>query len=219
MKRYMSYLLPIVALAMLISSNNKQNKSSNVETPVQNESKTVKDLKAACDGEATASAKYAAFAKAAAKEGLPQIETMFNATSKAEAIHLKNHQAALKDIGIADYKPAIKEFEVKSSAENLKEAIDGETYEFTKMYPAFLRDANGDYEDKAVKSFKYALGAEKVHAKLYAAALANIKQPKKLAKVFYVCPVCGTVYANTPSKVCELCGTPSDKFIKFAASK
>ncbi|MCX6267640.1 MAG: hypothetical protein NTW16_09825 [Bacteroidetes bacterium] len=61
--------------------------------------KTIENLKAAFKGESTASAKYAAYAIQAAKDGLPQIATMFEATSRAEKIHAANHQAVLTKMG------------------------------------------------------------------------------------------------------------------------
>lgn len=215
MKRIHRILFLFIVMAGILSCGNKQ-KSSQAKSSAPEETQTVKDLKVALDGEATASAKYAAFAEQAAKDGFPQLEVMFKATSKAESVHITNHLKALKAAGGTAYKPKVDAFDVKSTAENLKAAIDGETYEFSKMYPKFVKDANDDFEDEAVKSFTYALEAEKVHQKIYIAALANLKHPKKLAKAYFVCPTCGSVYANAPAEVCEICHTTADKFIKFA---
>jgi rubrerythrin len=218
-KKYSILILSFVLVAGFFSCSQKQNKTAAEQTSSQQtERKTVTDLKAASDGEATASAKYAEYAKKAAKEGLPQIEALFKATSKAEAIHLANHLEALSGLGVKDYKAKVDTFEVKSTAENLKAAIEGETGESTSMYPQYIKDANADFEDEAVTSFTYAEGAEKDHAKLYSEALANLKNPKKLATSYYVCPTCGFVYANEPAEICELCKTPADQFIEFSTA-
>lgn len=220
MKKKIFISLFILTAFTLSSCGSRQKKASDTSYSSQQlQSNTVTNLEAAIDGEATASAKYAAYAVKAEAEGLPQIAALFHATTKAEAIHLKNHLAALKDIGVANYKPKIALFKVKTTAENLKEAINGEKYESVSMYPKFFRDAQSDYEDKAEKSFKWAMKAEQTHAKLYAAALANIKNPKELSNVYYLCPTCGGVYVVRPIKECDICGTPSEKFVTFAATR
>lgn len=184
----------------------------------QKHDKTIADLKAAIDGESTASAKYAAFADQAAKDSLFAIEALFKATSQAEAIHIKNHQAALAALGVTDYEGKVDKIEVKSTAENLQAAIDGETYEFTTMYPEFIKDAETEKSKEAIVSLNYAQDAEKDHAKIYADALANLSTPNALATVYYLCPKCGNVFANTPAEACELCQTPADSFIVFKAT-
>jgi rubrerythrin len=220
MKKYSLYF--VIAIASICLFANCSPKKDSAETDIQKpavseQSKTEKDLKAAIDGEATASAKYADYAKKAAEEGLPQIEALFKATSKAEAIHKKNHMHALYLVsGIKRYKPNIEKYATKATAENLKAVIEGEKYESKTMYPTFITDAKSEFEDDAVISFKLAMGAEKNHAKLYSEALTKIKNPSKIQSVYYVCPVCGNVYAGKPSAICELCGTPESKFIKYS---
>ncbi|MEG1562787.1 MAG: ferritin family protein [Bacteroides sp.] len=200
MKKIYSYLIMAIAVAGMVAC-----------TPSHD--KTIANLKAAIDGETTASTKYAAFAEQATKDSLYNIAALFKATSQAEAIHIKNHQAALATLGVTDYMGGVQAFDVKSTAENLKAAIDGETYEFTTMYPNFIKEAQTEKVQEALVSFNFAQDAEKGHAKLYADALAKIATPDALAKIYYVCPKCGNTYAGTPSKVCELCQTPYSAFI------
>lgn len=204
MKKICSYLVMAIAILSMVSCSAKHDK-------------TVANLKAAIDGEATASAKYAAFAGQAANDSLYAIEALFKATSGAEAIHIKNHQAVLVALGVADYQPNIQNFDVKTTAENLQAAIDGETYEFTTMYPGFIKDAETESVQGALVSFNYAQDAEKGHAKIYANALANIGTSNALDTIYYVCPKCGNTYAGTPSELCELCQTPASDFIIFKA--
>ncbi|MEG1718070.1 MAG: ferritin family protein [Bacteroidales bacterium] len=205
MKKILCYLSMAIAMVGMISCTPKQDK-------------TIANLKAAIDGEATASAKYAAFAEQAAKDSLFAVEALFKATSQAEAIHIKNHQEVLATLGVKDYQPNVQTYEVKTTAENLQAAIDGETYEFSTMYPGFIKDAEAEKVQGALVSFNYAQDAEKGHAKIYADVLAKLSTPEMLAAVYYVCPKCGNTYANTPSEVCELCQTASDQFIVFNAN-
>ncbi|MEG1611177.1 MAG: ferritin family protein [Alistipes sp.] len=180
--------------------------------------KTIANLKAAIDGESTAAAKYAAFADQAAADSLYNVEAMFRATAQAETVHIKNHQEVLVSLGIADYVGTAAEFEVKTTAENIQAAIDGETHEFTEMYPGFIADAQAEKVDAAVVSFTYAQDAEKGHAAIYGEALANIATPEVIAAAYFVCPKCGNTYAGTAADVCEFCQTSSADFIAFNAT-
>jgi rubrerythrin len=161
---------------------------------------TTKNLKDAFAGESQANQKYRAFAKKAEKDGFANIARLFQATAEAERIHAEGHLQALEGVG--------------STADNLQAAIDGETYEFTEMYPPMVEQAETD-EHKAKRMFKYAVEAEAVHAKLYALALEAVKQGKDLDEDFYLCPVCGYIEFGKPSDPCPVCNTKPEKFIKY----
>lgn len=205
MKKICFYFVMILALAGMTSCTPKHDK-------------TVANLKAAIDGESAASAKYAAFAEQAAKDSLFAVEALFKATSAAEAIHIKNHQEVLVSLGVTNYMPNVQQIEVKSTAENLQTAIDGETYEFTEMYPGFIKDAGTEKVQGALVSFNFAQDAEKGHAKIYADVLAQLSTPDVIIKEYFVCPKCGNTYAGTPSAICELCQTSSEKFVSFKSA-
>jgi rubrerythrin len=183
----------------------------NKVTPV----KTTENLKAGIKGETTASAKYAAFAQKAREEGYDTIAKLFDAASKSESIHAANHAKVLEALGekMDEFKP---EFEVKTTAENLQAAIDGESYEIATMYPQFITDAKTEKVDKAVKSFTWAFDTEKKHQQFYAKALEALKlnSEKNLPIEYAVCPVCGNTYdkANMDAK-CAFCQTESSKFV------
>ena len=177
--------------------------------------KTVENLKAGIKGETTASAKYAAFAVKAREEGNDTIAKLFDAASKAESIHAANHRKVLEGLGekMEDFKP---EFEVKTTAENLLAAIEGETYEAKTMYPQFLSDAKAEKVEKATKSFTWAFDTEKKHASFYQKALDALKAnaENKLAFQYAVCPVCGNTYEKAVlDKKCAFCQTGEEKFI------
>ncbi len=82
------------------------------------------NLKEAFAGESQANRKYLAFAKKADQEGYPQVARLFRAAAEAETVHAHNHLRVLKGI--------------RSTKENIQEAVDGETHEFMKMYPEMM---------------------------------------------------------------------------------
>ena len=177
--------------------------------------KTIENLKAGIKGETTASAKYAAFAQKAREEGNDTIAKLFDAASKAEEIHAKNHAKVLAELGdsLAPFTP---EFEVKTTAENLQAAIDGEAYEANTMYPQFIADAKTEKVEKAEKSFNWANETEKKHNAFYIKALEALKANAEntLPYEYAVCPVCGNTYdKNAMDNKCAFCQTDKEKFI------
>ncbi len=161
---------------------------------------TETNLKEAFAGESQANRKYMAFAKKAEQEGFANIARLFRTAAEAETIHAMGHLNAL-DM-------------VKSTAENLKAAIEGETYEFREMYPPMLAQAQAE-KHKGQRMFGYAEKAEAVHAELYKRALEAASQGKDLAETnFYLCPVCGHIEAGNPPAACPICGVKGEKYIQ-----
>ncbi len=175
---------------------------------------TVENLKAAITGETTASAKYAAYAKKAKEEKLEKIAKLFEAASKAEAIHAQKHTAVLDKMGAA-MDPITPQVTVKSTKENLMDAIKGESHEIDSMYPDFIKKAKDEGKDDAAGSFDYAFQVEKVHLVLYRGALAALEKNDVagLADSYAVCPVCGNTIAGTAPDNCGICGVPAADFI------
>jgi rubrerythrin len=161
---------------------------------------TLDNLKDAFAGESQANQKYRAFAKKAEQDGMPNIARLFRTAAEAERIHAEGHLKSMDGVG--------------STAENLQAAIDGETYEFTTMYPPMLKQAEAD-DHKAKKMFGYALEAEAVHAKLYKMALEAAKEGKDLTVEFYLCPVCGYIEIGKPTDACPVCKTKAEKFVQI----
>jgi len=179
--------------------------------------KTIGNLMTAFKGESTASAKYAAYALQAKQEGLNQIATMFEATSKAEQIHATNHQTVLEKMG-QKAEPIKPEFTLKTTKENLQDAISGETYEMMTMYPGFIATARAESATSASKSFRWAMDTEKKHQLMFQNAInaINANKTTSLPKVYWVCPKCGNTYDVTkPEGSCSFCSTKSGKFIRF----
>ncbi len=175
---------------------------------------TIDNLKSAITGETTASAKYAAYSKKAKEEGHDRIALLFEAASKAEHVHANNHRAALGQLG-ANMGKVNPEYEVKSTKENLQDAINGESYEVATMYPSFIKTAKDGGVNIAMLSFNYAYQVEKKHKALYKNALEklNASQEDQLAKKYMVCTTCGNTYDGEAPKRCGISMTPRERFI------
>jgi len=158
---------------------------------------TLDNLKAAFAGESQANRRYLAFAKKADMEGYPQIAKLFRAAAEAETVHAHNH------LGIIG--------EVMDTKANLATAVGGETYEYTRMYPGFITEAETEGSKKAKWSFDVANKVEEIHAGLFTEALEAMS--KDQGQDYHVCSVCGnTVLGAAPDK-CPICGAARDKFM------
>lgn len=162
-------------------------------------SKTTDNLKEAFAGESQANRKYLAFAKQADKEGYPQAAKLFRAAAAAETVHAHAHLRTLGGI--------------KSTADNLSEAITGETFEFKKMYPAMIEEAISENEKSAERSFTFANEVEKVHAELYQKVFDNLENLPETD--YYVCPICGNTVENEPPEQCPVCKAKGSTFEKI----
>jgi rubrerythrin len=163
-------------------------------------SRTEQNLKDAFAGESQANRRYLAFAKQAEKEGHTQVARLFRAAAEAETVHAHSH---LKTAG-----------GVRSTADNLKEAIAGETHEFKKMYPEMIEAAKQEGNKAAERSFSYANEVEKIHAALYHKALEKMDSLEEVD--YYVCSVCGyTCEKDAPDK-CPVCSAVKKAFFKVS---
>ena len=162
-------------------------------------SKTEDALKEAFAGESQANRKYLAFAAKADQEGFPQAAKLFRAAAEAETVHAHAHLKALKGI--------------RSTRENLQEAIEGETHEFKSMYPDMIAAAKEEGHKEAERSFNYANEVEKIHAGLYQQVLDNLDSAKE-AYSYYVCPVCGYTAEKEAPETCPVCGAKGKMFKK-----
>lgn len=160
---------------------------------------TLSNLKEAFAGESQANRKYLAFAKKAEEEGYLQVAKLFRAAADAETVHAHNHLKAMGGI--------------KSTKENLQEAINGETYEFKSMYPKMIEEAKKEGEDEARRSFVYANKVEEIHADLYKKYLDNIENLEDVD--IYVCQRCGNTIEGNPPDNCPICGAPKEMFKKI----
>ena len=163
---------------------------------------TTDNLNDAFAGESQAYQKYSAFAKKADREGFANIAKLFKTTAEAEKIQAEGHLKALEAIA--------------STADNLQSAINGETYEYTEMYPPMAELAVEDGH-KAKTMFRFALEAEKVHADIYTKALEAVKNGVDLdVSDFYLCPICGYIELGKPTEKCPVCGALEKVFTTIA---
>ena len=174
---------------------------------------TIKNLNTAFQGESNASNRYAAFAKKAEAEGLGQVAKLFRAASASEAIHRDTHKAAIIKLGGTVDSFKLDEVVPGTTAENLKAAIKGESYERDTMYPEFLAAAKAEDAKPAIRAFQFAAAAEKEHAKLYQLALDQLG--KNPPQDYYVCQVCGMTLTALPAKKCPVCHNGLDEFKKI----
>ena len=165
-------------------------------------SSTTENLKEAFAGESQANQKYRAFAKRADLDGFPNVAKLFRTAAEAERIHAEGHLRSLEGI--------------KSTKENLQAAVEGETYEFTSMYPPMYEQAVAEGH-RAKTMFGFALKAEAVHAELYKQALAAVAAGQDLTEMsFYLCPVCGHIEFGKPPETCPICGAKAERFVLAA---
>ena len=157
-------------------------------------SKTQENLMSAFAGESQANRKYLAYAKQADVEGLPVVAKLFRAAAEAETIHAHAHLRSAGKIG--------------NTAANLQDAINGETYEFTKMYPEMIKDAEAEGQTATAKYMGFVNTVEEVHANLYKKAANN-----QLGNVdFYICLVCGYTHEGPMTGPCPVCQAKAEAF-------
>jgi rubrerythrin len=164
--------------------------------------KTEEDLMAAFAGESQANRKYLAFAKKADQDGFSQVARLFRAVAEAETVHAHSHLRVYGGI--------------KSTTENIKAAIEGEHYEFTKMYPDFIEDVKKENQKAAERTFDLARQVEIVHHKLYSKALEAVKGDRDLLETsMLVCEVCGYTVEGGAPDICPICGAKHEKFMEI----
>ena len=137
--------------------------------PGLKDSKTEANLKEAFAGESQANRRYLYFARAADVEGQPEMAALFRSVSEGETGHAFGHFDLLKEVG--DPVTGVK---VGDTADNLKSAIEGETYEYTQMYPGFARVAREEGFAEAAEWFETLAKAEKSHAGRFTKGLENL---------------------------------------------
>jgi rubrerythrin len=160
------------------------------------DTKTEKDLKDAFAGESQANRKYLAFAKKADEEGYPQVAKLFRAAAESETVHAHSH---LRILGAVADTPG-----------NLQQAVEGESYEFMKMYPAMIEEAKVAGFNDAQRSFNLANQVEQIHAALFQKALDLLGSNPEVD--YYVCGVCGYLAEGEAPEKCPVCGAGRQVF-------
>jgi rubrerythrin len=162
-------------------------------------SDTKENLKTAFAGESQANRTYIAFAKKADEEGFKQIAKLFRAAADSETVHALYHLNAMNGVG--------------STLENLNEAMSGENYEHTEMYPAFIEKAKEEGNKVARLGFMYAMKVEMIHEAKFTEAAGSLQSGRDLGeKRLFVCQYCGNVEEDSAPDSCPICGRTKDWF-------
>ena len=164
---------------------------------------TEKNLEAAFAGESQARNKYTYFASKAKKDGYEQIAALFLKTADNEKEHAKLWYKELHD-GIG------------STVDNLKDAADGENYEWTDMYEGFAKTAEEEGFTELAEKFRLVAAIEKNHEERYRALLKNIEMQevfKKSEVKVWECRNCGHIVVGTEApELCPACSHPQSFF-------
>lgn len=165
-------------------------------------SKTTENLNAAFAGESMARNKYTYFAKVARKEGYHYIAKLFEETADNEMRHANDHFKLLDGIG--------------STAANLQEAINGEDYETTTMYPDFAAVAKEEGNMAAAMLFEQIGKVEAHHRERYKKLLAHVSNGtvyKRQSPIQWKCSLCGYIQEGTePPAQCPSCSHPREYY-------
>ena len=166
-------------------------------------SKTLENLKVAFAGESQARVKYQFYASRAKKDGYEQVSEIFTETSDNEKEHAKIWYKLIND-GVGDTK------------ENLKLAIEGETYEYSDMYREFAETARREGFDEIAEKFEQVGNIEKEHEARFSKLLQNIEDDivfKSDKVTVWKCRNCGYIYTGDKApEVCPVCAHPQSFF-------
>ncbi|MFZ7113655.1 MAG: rubrerythrin family protein, partial [Desulfatiglandales bacterium] len=148
--------------------------------------KTKENLQEAFSGESQAYQRYLAFAQRAADEYKEGVYKLFIAVAESEKIHAKRQLGHLKA--------------VNETAQNLKEAISGETHEFMTLYPRMMKEAEEEGEQGAVITFDHSRQVESYHRALFVEALKN---PEGFpVQDYFICKACGYLTTEKSPERC-----------------
>ena len=167
-------------------------------------SKTEQNLMAAFAGESQARNKYTFYASKAKKDGYEQIAAIFEETANNEKEHAKMWYKELHD------------GQIPSTIDNLKEAADGENYEWTDMYEEFAKTAEEEGFKALALKFKQVAAIEKHHEERYRKLLKNINDEVVFSRddeKIWICRNCGHIVIGKKAPgVCPVCAHPQSFF-------
>ena len=165
---------------------------------------TEKNLEAAFAGESQARNKYTYYASKAKKDGFEQIAALFLKTADNEKEHAKMWFKELHDGAVPD------------TATNLKDAADGENYEWTDMYAGFAKTAEEEGFKELAAKFRLVAEIEKHHEERYRALLKNVEAQEVFQKSevkVWECRNCGHIVVGTKApQICPVCAHPQSYF-------
>ena len=181
-----------------------------------NNDMTAQNLRSAFGGESQAYQRYKVWGDKAEEDGYPNVALLFRAIAYAEEIHASNHFEAL-DNAEGDFLVASNAgFGIGDTAENLQGAMDGELFEIEQMYPSYQLVAKEQKEKEAIRSFRYSIEAEKIHAKMFSEAKKSVEKGKDIElESVSICEICGHTVKNDTPHECPICKAKKEDFKKF----
>ena len=162
--------------------------------------RTVDNLMKMFTSGSEANIRYMAFAEAADNEGQPNAAKIFRAIATAKMFHALSHFRATKY--------------TETTAENLKQALEEETYDFKNAYPPMVQDAVNDDALEARHSLEYGMSIGPVITKLISKAIGSSDADESGS--YYVCPVCGNIEFGKPPAKCPFCGVDASDFVSVS---
>jgi rubrerythrin len=162
--------------------------------------KTVDNLMKMFSDGSEANIRYKVFAEAADKEGHPNAAKIFRAVATAKMFHALSHFRAAN---FAD-----------TTAENLKQAYEEETYDYKTAYPGMVQDAVKDDMLAARHSLEYGMSIGPVITKLINKAIGHPDDDESGS--YYVCPLCGNIEFGKPPAKCPFCGVDAGDFVSVS---
>ena len=167
-------------------------------------SRTEANLMAAFAGESQARNKYDYYASQAKKDGYVQIAAIFEETAKNEKEHAKLWFKLLHG------------GKVPTTTVNLKDAADGENFEWTDMYRKFAEEARAEGFEDIAKQFEGVAAIEKEHEERYRKLLSNIEGGLVFSRegdMIWQCSNCGHIHIGKQApEVCPVCNHPQSYF-------
>ena len=162
--------------------------------------RTVDNLMKMFTSSAEANIRYMAFAEAADQEGHPNTARIFRTVATAKMFHALSHFRATKY--------------TDTTAENLKQALEEETYDTKNAYPPMVQDAVKDDALEARHSLEYGMSIGPVITKLI--SKANSLSDADEGGTYFVCPVCGNIEFGKPPSKCPYCGVDAGDFVSVS---
>ena len=167
-------------------------------------SRTEANLQAAFAGESQARNKYTYYASQAKKDGYVQIAALFEETAENEKEHAKLWFKLLHG------------GKVPATTENLKDAADGEHFEWTDMYAEFARVAREEGFTAIAEQFEGVAAIEKAYEERYRKLLKNIEDGVVFSRdgdMIWQCRNCGHICVGRQApEVCPVCNHPQSYF-------
>jgi rubrerythrin len=176
----------------------------------------IRNLETALEEETKTFTAYKAYAARADEEGYHGVASLFRATARAEQIHASNHARVLRYMG-ASAMIEVPKPRLDDTLENLKSAFVDQKFEVDYLYPTFLTSAVPLFDSTAIRTFHWALEADKSHVRLYSGVMPLVNANDKSGwaqteHAFFVCALCGYAVQNPEGENCPGCNYLWEKF-------